>query len=1729
MGGKYNWARGALFTLCILVGANLPANNHAPRPVKLRGGDIQLPATGTLPASMKPGRTLFLLQFAEIPGAAERSLLERAGIQLYDYIPEYTWYAEIPAEAAGMNLQLAGVVGLSTLKPEWKTEPLLWHNGGPEWAQITGRPGWIDVTAYLANDRSYKQVEEACRAQGFECYEHVSVFTSFQVRLPFNRLHGLLSVEGIVWVEPKHAPVESHNLPGRINHRALPLNVGRPGGRDLWGEGIVIGEWDGAGIGAHVDYNSRIINKQAFVAGANGNHATHVCGTITGGGIMDPFAQGMAPKAFVFGWDFAGNIPAEMDTACRRDSIVMTNNSYGYSSDPCATRGTYDGISRNLDILVSKYPYLSHQFSSGNSRANNCAPGGYRTINGGFQAAKNNITVGALQWNDGNSTFHSYGPMRDGRMKPEVCGVGVNVYSTLPNNTYAGGWNGTSMSCPGVTGTMALLYERFQQLNGRRPLNHTLKAIVCNTSDDLGTTGPDYAYGFGRINAISALESLEKVKYKVDSVSNGGLWTDTVYVAPGTARLQVMLVWDDVPAAVGAAPSLVNDLDLEIADNNGNTMLPWTLDPSCHTCAATRKRDSLNNAEQFYVNNPASGYWVIRVKGKTVTTTNEVFTVSTLQWGNFVRVAHPNGLESMAPPSTGAPQTISWDAYGTTSTFTLEYSADSGATWNTIATGVSNATRHYTWNNAPGGLNTRKALVRVRNGVLSDISDTTFHIFTKSFEPDAVLCDRQIHLYWRPTPGAARYTVLQSINSFMEPIGTTEDTFFTVFNLNNGQQYWFSLQAINADGAIGPRTNGKGFTPAATPAPPSIATEPLSQVICDGNTLLLESKANGTAPFFRQWQISTDSGQTWNNLPGETGDTLSISPFTWAQRGLYFRNRYHNVCRNRIFTQAAAIGVDTPIRFLNTLNDLWICEGDSIKLNIDLNSATRPHIQWERSTDNGMSWSAIPGDTLKTLALNNLMYGNNLNRFRLSASNYCETNKKSDTAILHVHAPLRVLIPQDTTICYGIGIDLIAAGTGGDSTRYLFNWDGFAAGNTIQVQPLSTTVYRVNLDDQCSYADARDSIVVTVRQPLAITWNNDTTICLGRTVNLQATLNGGRNSTYTYTWMPGNLNGSSVNVSPQTSTQYSVTAYDGCTPDTMRVNIQVNVREALDIRLNRDTLICMGTSVNLNALLSGGLGSSHLVSWDQGLGSGSNKTVQPMTKTRYTAILSDGCTVKNDTAAIEVDVRAPLRLTLSDDTLICQGRSTALEATASGGRAGTRNIQWDNGLPDGDLHIVNPALTTTYRAILSDACTVLNDTQYVVISVRDPLDIRSNRDTTLCFGNPISLTTLASGGTGTYTYTWQNTATPFPALGNGNSLNLNPVSTLGLRVILSDACTVKDDTALVLIRVLPNLQLRSSPDTAVCAGNTAGLRGRTLGGTGNYQYTWTDLNDASNPGNDSTLMVIPASSRMYRVQVTDGCTVTQPNADISVQVVPMPVADFSTPENILCDPGLFALSNRSSAATRYRLGNSSYSGNDTSLLLRTGNHNIRLMAYNSLGCADSAFLNLTVHPSPVAGFVFIPVNPREAEMVNFTDNSSGATSWSWWLPHGNFNTQSITPWQTRDSGVWNLRQIVKNSDNCADTFETNIRVGIGYYLFAPSAFTPNGDGLNDVWIPTVRGARMYSMKIYNRWGEMVFSTDDPSKGWSPENPQEGVYAFFISLINAYDIRYTEKGNITLMK
>jgi gliding motility-associated-like protein len=265
----------------------------------------------------------------------------------------------------------------------------------------------------------------------------------------------------------------------------------------------------------------------------------------------------------------------------------------------------------------------------------------------------------------------------------------------------------------------------------------------------------------------------------------------------------------------------------------------------------------------------------------------------------------------------------------------------------------------------------------------------------------------------------------------------------------------------------------------------------------------------------------------------------------------------------------------------------------------------------------------------------------------------------------------------------------------------------------------------------------------------------DTTICLGNSVRITSWTDG--DTTYTFspaTWLNCTKCYQPVSKPLKDTTYYVTATLKGCQPS--RDTMHIKVRDSFFLSTSSDTTICRGTSTTMTAKAWGGLTSALTVTWDNGLGTGLSKTVKPKKTTTYRAILTDGCTrdangnFYADTGFIKVTVHDSLKITMPRDTVLCDGNTVTFTVSISGGVPGNSIVTWNKGLGTGLSKTVTADTNITYKAVLSDGCTVPKDSGYVKIIVRPGLKIDTvNFPTPVCKNQAIKISAKASGGDST--------------------------------------------------------------------------------------------------------------------------------------------------------------------------------------------------------------------------------------------------------------------------------------------------------------------------------------------------------------------------------------------
>ena len=781
-----------LLFLCIISFAYSQEKNY-----NLQVGVSPILLTENRSADRLHKKTIFdnqyfkIVQFYEHPTRADKQKLKDSGVELISYLPHYAWLVAFNSSYDVSNLPET-VRAVIDVPLAYKLSKQLQLGNYPDHI-VDGES--LKLSATFFNTVSIEKIENDLNAKGFTILALGEIAHTKSILIPIEKVNEFATLPYVQYIEPILPPptLDADFRADRNNERANYLASEQTGGLKYDGTGITLAVKEGGTVNPtiHNDFKGRLDFSYDNGA-ATASHKTNVAWRMAGYGNDDPFTTGMA-----FGSDVISTTGSFTQLVSSTPAIAV-NNSYGFN---CYT-GNY-GTSGNFnDDLIYNNPTFMIAYSAGNIGDTDCGYGagiGWGTTTGDVKQAKNVLAVGALNTSDQLMSFSSWGPAPDGRIKPDLCAVGPG---------------GTSYACPNVVGGFGQLYHAYFTINGVLPNSGLIKGILQNTADDLGNPGPDFKYGYGRINMRRAYETIANNTIISDNVANSATDNHIINVPAGTKQVRIMLYWTDYEGTVNSTVALVNDLNLTVTDPNTTVHNPWVLDHTKNSANlnanAIQGVDALNNMEQVTIDNPTAGNHTITVNGFSVPQGPQDYFIVYEFLEDEVTLTYPIGGEAMIPGET---QRIYWDSYGnTTGTFDLSYSTDNGATWTSIITGLSNDTRFYDW--AVPSVITGEAKIKVERGALSSQSAEGFSIISIPNNLIVVWsCADSLKLGWDALAGATGYEIYKLGTKYMTSVGTTTNTHFTVNGVSTSENEYFAVRALGANNAKGRRTNSIEKTP----------------------------------------------------------------------------------------------------------------------------------------------------------------------------------------------------------------------------------------------------------------------------------------------------------------------------------------------------------------------------------------------------------------------------------------------------------------------------------------------------------------------------------------------------------------------------------------------------------------------------------------------------------------------------------------------------------------------------------------------------------------------------------------------------------------------------------------------------------------------------------------------------------------------------------------------------
>jgi gliding motility-associated-like protein len=361
-------------------------------------------------------------------------------------------------------------------------------------------------------------------------------------------------------------------------------------------------------------------------------------------------------------------------------------------------------------------------------------------------------------------------------------------------------------------------------------------------------------------------------------------------------------------------------------------------------------------------------------------------------------------------------------------------------------------------------------------------------------------------------------------------------------------------------------------------------------------------------------------------------------------------------------------------------------------------------------------------------------------------------------------------------------------------------------------------------------------------------------------------------------------------------------------------------------------------------------------------------------------------------------------------------------------------------------------------------------------------------------------------------------------IGTGNSVNVNVPANSTYYAVVNYSCSNMNDTDSV--NVVVGIPANASGTNETCFGYANGSAGVSTTAGGPYTYLW------SNGATTDTITNLSAGTYTVTIsygscQYVDSVTITSPT-----QILPN-----SNLADDTCSRGVGMVNTNASGGTvpySYLWSN----GATTSSVNGLAQGNYSVIITDAAGCTTTATGTVADLPPPTAGFTFLPQTPTLLDpIVTFANTATGATQWTWDFGDGSNPSYQANPNHTYTAeGTYIVMLIVQNPYGCVDTiFQTLVVEGF-YTFYFPNAFTPNGNGNNDLFFPEYSGIETdgYQMFIFDRWGSIVFETKEPTEGWNGkfkntgEQVKSDVYVCMFTFMDFKGYYHELYGRVTVL-
>jgi len=482
----------------------------------------------------------------------------------------------------------------------------------------------------------------------------------------------------------------------------------------------------------------------------------------------------------------------------------------------------------------------------------------------------------------------------------------------------------------------------------------------------------------------------------------------------------------------------------------------------------------------------------------------------------------------------------------------------------------------------------------------------------------------------------------------------------------------------------------------------------------------------------------------------------------------------------------------------------------------------------------------------------------------------------------------------------------------------------------------------------------------------------------------------------------------------------------------------------------------------------------------------------------------------------------PMSVTAISTPASCAGNTGSATATPTGGNPPYTYV-W---VPTGQSTQTATGLSAgNYSVTVTDATGCFNATTTVTVIGGGSFTTTSSQINTTCFGaNNGSATINPSGGNAPYTYAWStNPIQTSPTISNIPAGNYSVTVTDASGCVQTAVYTITQPAAITAT-------ITNTTNVSCFGGNNGSATASAASGTAPYNFLWN-----TNPVQaGATVNNLPAGNYTATITDANGCTTTIPTT--ITQPPGMNLTSTSTPASCGISDGTASV-NASGGQTPYTFMwlTNPVQANQSAINLSAGNYSVIVTDAN--GCTQIFGATVAGGVPPIADFTFSPETLSvEDPFVIFQDGSTNAFTWSWNFGDGNSSVLQNPSHTFTDTGIYCITLMVEDAGgNCSDTITKCLKVKAPPTFYIPNAFTPNSDGLNELFLGEGTYIKEFQMYVFDRWGNKIFESNDIHKGWDGKVRgkgdliQEDVYVWKVNVIDYQDKERKYVGHVSVIK